>query len=181
MGMEYKRFCGLNFNSGFQISTDPIWHPNTVTRILKNEVYLGIAVQGKNRKINYKVKESRPIDPAILLAHAFAHGIYGTDKSYKAGRIAVLGKDIKSGKIKSLVAAVFLPYKRMKTHFPIQEKWPVLLPYCWLKRIIRYLKGNVKTWIRMMNYSDVNEADYMEMKRFFEAGGISTSKRSWTR
>ena len=60
--MEYKRFCGLNFNGGFQISTDPIWHPNTVTRILKNEVYLGIAVQGKNRKINYKVKESRPID-----------------------------------------------------------------------------------------------------------------------
>lgn len=60
--MEYKRFCGLNFNGGFQISTNPIWHPNTVTRILKNEVYLGIAVQGKNRKINYKVKESRPID-----------------------------------------------------------------------------------------------------------------------
>ena len=60
--MEYKRFCGLNFNGGFQISTDPVWHPNTVTRILKNEVYLGIAVQGKNRKINYKVKESRPID-----------------------------------------------------------------------------------------------------------------------
>lgn len=62
--MEYKRFCGLNFNGGFQISTDPVWHPNTVTRILKNEVYLGIAVQGKNRKINYKVKESKPIDAA---------------------------------------------------------------------------------------------------------------------
>ena len=62
--MEYKRFCGLNFNGGFQISTNPIWHPNTVTRILKNEVYLGISVQGKNRKINYKVKESRPIEPS---------------------------------------------------------------------------------------------------------------------
>ena len=62
--MEYKRYCGLNFNGGFQISTEPIWHPNTVTRILKNEVYLGISVQGKNRKINYKVKESRPIEPS---------------------------------------------------------------------------------------------------------------------
>ena len=59
--MEYKRFCGLNFNGGFQISTNPIWHPNTVTRILKNEVLTGTAVQGKNRKINYKVKESRPV------------------------------------------------------------------------------------------------------------------------
>lgn len=62
--MEYKRFCGLNFNAGFQISTNPVWHPNMVIRILKNEVYLGITVQGKNRKINYKVKESRPIDAA---------------------------------------------------------------------------------------------------------------------
>lgn len=42
--MEYKRFCGLNFNAGFQISTNPVWHPNMVIRILKNEVYLGITV-----------------------------------------------------------------------------------------------------------------------------------------
>ena len=59
--MEYKRSCGLNFNSCFQISTNPVWHPNTVTRILKNEVLTGTSVQGKNRKINYKVKESRPV------------------------------------------------------------------------------------------------------------------------
>ena len=59
--MEYKRSCGLNFNNCFQVSTNPVWHPNTVTRILKNEVLTGTAVQGKNRKINYKVKESRPV------------------------------------------------------------------------------------------------------------------------
>lgn len=59
--MEYKRSCGLNFNSAFQISTNPVWHPNTVTRILKNESYTGMSVQGKNRKINYKVKEIRPV------------------------------------------------------------------------------------------------------------------------
>lgn len=71
--MEYKRFCGLNFNGGFQISTNPVWHPNTVTRILKNEIYLGISVQGKNRKINYKVKESRPIDAAKWIRVPDAH------------------------------------------------------------------------------------------------------------
>ena len=59
--MEYKRACGLKFNNCFQISTNPVWHPNTVTRILKNEVLTGTSVQGKNRKINYKVKESRPV------------------------------------------------------------------------------------------------------------------------
>lgn len=62
--MEYKRSCGMNFNSGFRISTDPIWHPNSVTRILKNEVYTGMSVQGKNRKVNYKVKKLQPVDEA---------------------------------------------------------------------------------------------------------------------
>ena len=71
--MEYKRFCGLNYNGGFQISTNPVWHPNTVTRILKNEVYLGIVVQGKNRKINYKVKESRAIEPSKWIRVPNAH------------------------------------------------------------------------------------------------------------
>jgi site-specific DNA recombinase len=62
--MEYKRSCGMNFNSGFRISTDPVWHPNMVTRILKNEVYTGMTVQGKNRKINYKVKKLQPVEEA---------------------------------------------------------------------------------------------------------------------
>lgn len=71
--MEYKRSCGMNFNSGFRISTDPVWHPNSVTRILKNEVYTGTAVQGKNRKINYKVKESRPVEESEWIRVPGAH------------------------------------------------------------------------------------------------------------
>ena len=45
--LEYKRSRGMNYNSGF--------------RILQNELYIGTMVQGKNRKINYKVKKSSPI------------------------------------------------------------------------------------------------------------------------
>lgn len=62
--MEYKRSCGMNYKNGFRISIDPVWHPNTVTRILKNEVYTGMTVQGKNRKVNYKVKKLQPVDEA---------------------------------------------------------------------------------------------------------------------
>ena len=32
-----------------------------MNRILTNELYTGTMVQGKNRKINYKVKECRPV------------------------------------------------------------------------------------------------------------------------
>ena len=62
--LEYKRMCGLNFNSGFRSGRKPKWSIVTVNRILKNELYIGTMVQGKNRKINYKVKQSRPVDVA---------------------------------------------------------------------------------------------------------------------
>ena len=39
------------------------WYPQTVSRILGNEIYAGVLSQGKNRKISYKlgktVKEDR--------------------------------------------------------------------------------------------------------------------------
>lgn len=62
--LEYKRLCGFNFNSGFRSGKNGGWSIVTVNRILRNELYIGTMVQGKNRKINYKVKQSRPIDEA---------------------------------------------------------------------------------------------------------------------
>ena len=59
--MEYKRMSGLNYNSGFRTSSEQKWGAKSVIRILENELYTGVMVQGKNRKINYKVKESRPV------------------------------------------------------------------------------------------------------------------------
>lgn len=61
--MEYKRSCGFNYNSGFRSGNEPKWGASSVLRILKNELYLGTMVQGKSRKINYKVKVSREIEP----------------------------------------------------------------------------------------------------------------------
>ena len=107
----------------------------------------------------------------FLLVHAFRYGIYGSGKSYKAGRIVSMGGSMKIGKLRSKIAAVFLPYKRMKAQYPILQRWPVLLPWCWLKRILRLLKGNMKINRKMMDYSDVTEEDYAEMKRLFEIGG----------
>jgi DNA invertase Pin-like site-specific DNA recombinase len=60
--LEYKRMSGLNFNSGFRSGKNSKWSVATINRILKNELYTGVMVQGKNKKINYKVKKSRPVD-----------------------------------------------------------------------------------------------------------------------
>ena len=71
--MAYKRSCGFDFNSGFRISEDVKWMPQMVSRILMNELYIGTVVQGKNRKINYKVKESRPVDASEWIRVEDAH------------------------------------------------------------------------------------------------------------
>ena len=109
----------------------------------------------------------------LLLHHAFSHGVYGTEKSYKAGRITAMSSgSLHSGKWRSRLAAVFLPLPRMKAQYPELEKYPFLLPWCWLKRVAHALHGDIRKTVSMMDYSNVDEADYEEMRRFFEAGGI---------
>ncbi len=108
----------------------------------------------------------------IMLAHAFEHGIYGSGKSYKLGRIAAMSSgSLRSGKLRSLLAAVFLPYGRMKAHFPMLEKHPILLPWFWAIRIVRHLRGDLKKQRAMLDYSGVSKADFSQMQQFFRAGG----------
>ena len=114
-----------------------------------------------------------PIDDRceVLLKHAFHFGIYGTDVSYKAGRIAAISsRSLAAGKARSFMHAVFLPYRRMKAQFPVLEKWPILLPFCWLKRIARLMRGGLKGKTKKLDYRNIDRADYDEMKTFFEAG-----------
>lgn len=59
---EYKRQNGSKYCSGFRSSANPKWPIETVIHILKDETYTGTIVQGKSRKINYKVKKSVRID-----------------------------------------------------------------------------------------------------------------------
>ncbi len=55
--MEYKRFCGLRYQSGFQIYSRTRWTAVAVGRILQNECYIGTLVQGKCTTPNHKVKK----------------------------------------------------------------------------------------------------------------------------
>lgn len=112
-------------------------------------------------------------DSEVLLTHAFTHGIYGSGKSYKSARIAAMGNTVINGKWKSAFNAIFLPFKRMKAQFPVLEKWPVLLPWFWYKRIIRFLKGDTRKYKKRLNYKDITKEDYKYMKRYFEAGGVA--------
>lgn len=56
--MEYKKFRGEKFCTSFQKHAVAKWSAAAVKRILDNEVYTGVLVQGKNEQINYKVKKT---------------------------------------------------------------------------------------------------------------------------
>ena len=60
--MEYKKSQGENFSTGFITHIKAKWSAVAVKRILTNEMYIGIMVQGKNKKVSYKVKrvEEKP-------------------------------------------------------------------------------------------------------------------------
>lgn len=54
--MEYKKSLGENFSTGFVTHVKAKWSSVAVKRILTNELYTGVMVQGKSEKVNHKVK-----------------------------------------------------------------------------------------------------------------------------
>lgn len=54
--MEYKRSCGVKFRLQDK-GNQSVWTHITVRRILQNEVYVGVLVQGKRTTPNYKTKK----------------------------------------------------------------------------------------------------------------------------
>ena len=57
----YKKLQGLNYNHTSGNNNDGSWCDQTVRRILKNEMYIGNMVQGKNTTVSYKIKQCRPV------------------------------------------------------------------------------------------------------------------------
>lgn len=54
---EHKKETGSNFRANLQKKYEAKWSAKAVIRILKNEIYTGTLIQGKNTTVNYKVKK----------------------------------------------------------------------------------------------------------------------------
>lgn len=55
--MEYKLSLGMKVQTGFRSNHRAVWSWSSVSRILTNEIYTGVMVQGKVSTPNYKVKK----------------------------------------------------------------------------------------------------------------------------
>ncbi len=53
--MEYKRSLGMKFTASFKTNAKAVWSAGTVIRILKNPIYTGVLIQGKETTPSYKV------------------------------------------------------------------------------------------------------------------------------
>ena len=57
----YKKLKGFNYRHPVGKSNDGLWPDSSVRRILRNEMYIGNMVQGKNTTISYKIKQCRQV------------------------------------------------------------------------------------------------------------------------
>lgn len=69
----YKKNCGLHYAHSTGDGNDGFWPDSSVRRILKNQVYTGCLVQGKNRIKSYKLKVSEAIPQDKWLIAPDAH------------------------------------------------------------------------------------------------------------
>lgn len=55
--MEYKALLNWRYSTSFKLNPKAKWSAVAVERVLKNEIYTGTMVQGKEKTLNYKVKK----------------------------------------------------------------------------------------------------------------------------
>ncbi|WP_181899206.1 recombinase family protein [Lachnotalea glycerini] len=54
--MEYKKMKGINYECSFKTNKKALWCAQTVSRILKNEIYIGNMIQGIRSKLTYRAE-----------------------------------------------------------------------------------------------------------------------------
>lgn len=57
----YKKQKGYNYRHPAGEQTDGLWPDSSVRRILKNEMYIGNMIQGKNTTVSYKIHQCRAV------------------------------------------------------------------------------------------------------------------------
>ncbi|MDD2979308.1 MAG: recombinase family protein [Hespellia sp.] len=94
--MEYKRSLGSKYYTGFKRNQSSVWSHVTVMRILKNYVYTGALIQGKETTPNYKVKKKIAKDEQLWDCVEDIHDPIVTVKNYNIVQ-KLLKEDTRTG------------------------------------------------------------------------------------
>ena len=122
-------------------------------------------------KVCFEGKEP-DAESETLLRYAEQNSISGSEHSYQLGRMAMRsGGKLRKARLRSAWEAVFLPYDRMKAQFPVVEKHPVLLPWCWLRRLLRFAKTPAHS-LKKLNSTGISQQELDELRIVLQAGGV---------
>ncbi len=93
--MEYKISQGIRFETTFRTGASASWSYKAVKRILTNEIYIGVMVQGKRGTPNYKVHVIQNKDEAEWIRVEDTHEALVTYEDFMSVR-EMLGRDMRS-------------------------------------------------------------------------------------
>ena len=90
--MEYKLSMGVKVQTNFRVHKQAKWSAVSVTRILSNELYTGVLLQGKSSTPNYKVKKRFDKEQSEWIRIENAHEAIITAGEFETVQ-ELLGKD----------------------------------------------------------------------------------------
>lgn len=100
--MEYKISLGMKVQTNFRVHKKAMWSPVSVTRILTNEIYTGVLVQGKSGTPNYKVKKVMPKDEEEWIRVENSHPAIVTKRNFETVQ-RIMQKDIRIAPAEEIV------------------------------------------------------------------------------
>lgn len=108
-------------------------------------------------------------DMGLLTGFLFSGGAYGSKGQGALMEAVKSGKTRRTG-LRYLWKRTFLPYTQMRLQYPVLNKAPVLLPFCWVVRWCRLLfsrdRENLKS--TLLTAKDMTGAAADEVKRVWE-------------
>lgn len=94
--MEYKLSLGMKVQTNFRANRKAVWSWSSVSRILTNEIYTGVLVQGKVSTPNYKVKKFMEKDESEWIRVEQSHEAIIDEDTFRVMQ-ELLKKDVRRG------------------------------------------------------------------------------------
>lgn len=130
------------------------------------------------RKLSYIWFENEPYDDVSmeLAMYIAENGLFGTQEHYVISEYVMKygsEKMTAKNKIARYAGAIFMPYSKMIGKYPILKKYKILLPLCWIDRIIRACLFKRERINDISHYFDnVKSDDVARMQEFKRKIGL---------
>ena len=92
-------------------------------------------------------------------------GIYGTIENKVA-----ISQDFRCGRLRYILNRLFLPYSKMKRFYPYLEKYPILFPFCQIKRWFEFIfsKNKNRVFAELKYNNSIDKEKKKRLKKMIQ-------------